>query len=403
MHSEVSPPTPKGKSPRDPRLDFFRGIAMLIIMVAHIQRNPWGNFIPARFGPSDAAEMFVFCSGYAAAIAFGATFIRVGFWMGAWRIALRCWQVYWAHIGLFVVIAAISVVANDWFGTADRSYIDGLNLGPFFADPASQLVGLLTLTYVPNYFDILPMYIVILMMVPLVVVLQRIHVYAAVGFCLGLYALVWMFNFSFPAEPWSDRRWFFNPLAWQLLFFTAFMLARGWIQAPPFKPWLLAVAAAYVLIMIPISRWQIYTQVPLLESIHDVLWLRDNPQGGIVKTNLSPLRYLHILALAYLAVWVVSGRQQSLLNWPYRVIVKVGQQALATFLTSMTLAWILTIVLDQTNRDPLTVAVVNLFGLAIIIAVAYVVGWYKQEPWRRPRPAPDRVPGPVGALSRAQT
>lgn len=403
MHSEVSQPTPKGKSPRDPRLDFFRGIAMLVIMVAHIQMNPWGNYIPARFGPSDAAEMFVFCSGYAAAIAFGSTFIRIGFWMGAWRIALRCWQVYWAHIGLFIVIAAISVVANEWLGTADRSYIDGLNLGPFFNDPTSQLVGLLTLTYVPNYFDILPMYIVILMMVPLVITLQRIHVYAAIGFCVGLYVLVWIFNLSFPAEPWSDRRWFFNPLAWQLLFFTAFMLARGWIQAPPFKPWLLLVAAAYVLIMIPISRWQIYTQVPLLQSIHDFLWLRDNPQGGIFKTNLSPVRYLHILALAYIAVWVVSGREQALLNWPFRVIVKVGQQALATFLTSMALAWILTIVLDQTGRGPLTVAVVNLFGLATIIAVAYVVGWYKQEPWRRPRPSPERAATPVGALSRAQT
>lgn len=404
MNSEVSQPPAKGKSPRDPRLDFFRGIAMLIIMVAHIQRNPWGSWIPARFGPSDAAEMFVFCSGYAAAIAFGATFIRVGFWMGAWRIALRCWQVYWAHLGLFFMIAAISVVANDWFGTADKSYIDGLNLGPFFRDPASQLVGLLTLTYVPNYFDILPMYIVILMMVPLVIALQRVHVYAAIGFCVGLYALVWMFNISFPAEPWSERRWFFNPLAWQLLFFTAFMFARGWIQPPPFKPWLLATAAVYVLIMIPISRWQIYTQVPALHAIHDFLWMRDSPQAGIVKTNLSPLRYLHILALAYLAVWVVSGREQALLNWPFRLIVKVGQQALATFLTSMALAWILTIVLDQLGRDALTVALVNLFGLATIVVVAYVVGWYKQEPWRRPRPSPAQVSEPpVGALSRAQT
>ena len=101
---------------------------------------------------------------------------------------------------------------------------------------------------------------------------------------------------------------------------------------------------------------------------------------------------------------MVSGREQTLLSWPYRVIVKVGQQALATFLTSMALAWILTIVLDQTDRDPLTVAVVNLFGLATIVAVAYIVGWYKQEPWRRPRPAPEqRATGPVGALSRAQT
>ena len=394
MTSNVSQPPAKGKSPRDPRLDFFRGLAMLIIMIAHIQRNAWGTWIPARFGPSDAAEMFVFCSGYAAAIAFGGTFVKAGFWMGVRRIALRCWQVYWAHLGLFFSVAAISAVAYGWFTIDEdsRNYITGLNLGPFFDDPAPQLVGLFTLTYVPNYFDILPMYIVILMMVPLVVALQRIHVNAAIGFCLGLYAVTWIFNLNFPAEPWSGRVWFFNPLAWQLLFFTGFMLARGWLQPPPFKPWLLALAAAYVLLMIPLSRWQIYTQVPALHAVHDWLWLRWHDQGGIFKTNHHPLRYLHILALAYLAVWLLQGREQALYGWPWRVVIKVGQQALATFLTSMALAWILTIALDQLGREPLTVALVNLFGLGTIIAVAYLVGWYKSEPWRRPRPAVEHPP-----------
>ena len=53
---------------RDPRLDVFRGLAMAIILVAHVPGNPLAEFIPARFGPSDAAEMFVFCSGFAAAL-----------------------------------------------------------------------------------------------------------------------------------------------------------------------------------------------------------------------------------------------------------------------------------------------------------------------------------------------
>jgi hypothetical protein len=101
--------------------------------------------------------------------------------------------------------------------------------------------------------------------------------------------------------------------------------------------------------------------------------------------------------LAYLAVWLLKGREQALYGWPWRVVIKVGQQALATFLTSMALAWILTIALDQLGREPLTVALVNLFGLGTIIAVAYLVGWYKSEPWRRPRPsveqAPVRAPG----------
>ena len=72
---------------REARLDFFRGLAMFIIFIAHLPLNPWNDWIPARFGPSDATEMFVFCSGFASAIAFGGTFRRHGFAIGTLRIA----------------------------------------------------------------------------------------------------------------------------------------------------------------------------------------------------------------------------------------------------------------------------------------------------------------------------
>ena len=62
------------RRPRDPRLDFFRGVGMFIILIAHITDNPWTLWIPARFGFSDATEIFVFCSGMASALAFGALF-----------------------------------------------------------------------------------------------------------------------------------------------------------------------------------------------------------------------------------------------------------------------------------------------------------------------------------------
>jgi hypothetical protein len=82
---------------RDLRLDFFRGLAMLIIFVAHVPGNSWTEYIPARFGFSSAAEMFVFCSGCASAIAFGSVFARCGWATGTIRIACRIWQLYWAH------------------------------------------------------------------------------------------------------------------------------------------------------------------------------------------------------------------------------------------------------------------------------------------------------------------
>ena len=55
MQSPVTPPS----RARDLRLDFFRGSAMFIILFAHTPGNPWTLWIPARFGFSDATEMFV--------------------------------------------------------------------------------------------------------------------------------------------------------------------------------------------------------------------------------------------------------------------------------------------------------------------------------------------------------
>ena len=77
------------KRPRDERLDLFRGLTMLIIFVAHVPANSWNAWIPARFGFSSGAELFVFCSGFASALAFGATFVRRGWWLGTARILQR--------------------------------------------------------------------------------------------------------------------------------------------------------------------------------------------------------------------------------------------------------------------------------------------------------------------------
>ncbi len=372
------------RTPRDPRLDFFRGLAMLIILVAHIPWNAWANWIPARFGPSDAAEMFVFSSGYAAAIAFGGTFLRHGWWMGTRRILLRFWQIYWAHIGLFVAVATLSVIATRIDIADGKSYVDALNLQHFFDDPRSQLTGLLTLTYVPNYFDILPMYMVILLLVPAIIALQRLHLGLAVAFSVGLYGAAWA-GLELPAEPWSDRPWFFNPFAWQLLFFAAFAFGRGWIPVPRFRPWLLWTAAGFVLVMIPISHSALYPLNPVTKFIHESLW------GGAFtpafKTNIHPVRILHFLALAYLTIWLVSLKPTLLESRLARPVIRVGQQALATFMSSMAVAWVMGMFLDVVGRSGVTVAAANIIGLSSVFAVAYLVGWYKREPWRQ-APAP---------------
>ncbi len=417
------------KTVRDPRLDFFRGIAMFIILLAHTPGNTWTKWIPARWGFSDATEIFVFCSGMASAIAFGKLFDRAGMFAGSTRIAYRVWQVYWAHIGLFffVAMSMAALNASGWF--EHRDYVGQLNLYPFFKNTELNLIGLLTLTYVPNYFDILPMYLVILAMIPVVMYLSRIHLGLVALLLAGLWAsanvgVIGLFGgpelegLHFPAQLWFDapnntRAWFFNPFGWQLVFFTGFAFMLGWIPRPPVKAWLIGLAAAIVIVNIAYSNigvrelgFSCRTDEALICARE---WRIEN-RALIHKSNFGLFRYIHFLALAYLS-WAAVGEAGRLLTvgtwWPQVVAVirKVGQQSLAVFVTSMALARFMGVALDEmrdgkraweVDYDWINVLIVNLVGFAIIIATAYFVGWIKGQPWKTAKPVEQRGPETVG-------
>ena len=380
----MQPATQHRPRVRDPRLDFFRGIAMFVIFVAHVPWDWWALWIPARFGFSDATETFVFCSGMASAIAFGAVFERRGWWMGAARIAHRVWQVYWSHVALFMAVLALVMFLTSL--ETGKNYVLALNLGHVFDLSKGALTGLLTLTYVPNYFDILPMYLVILAMIPLVMALAHVSPWAVAAACGAMWAwanlkVVGLDGIDLPAEPWSNRDWFFNPFGWQLVFFTGFAFMRGWLPAPPVKRWLVALAAIVVLASVPFAYFRILDAAPELRAIHKDLWVwRD-------KTDFGVLRYVHFLATAYLA-WVAVGPMGArITDWGRLTVVvdvirKVGQQSLAVFMTSMFLAQLAGFALDQMGRSHATMALVNLGGFAVIIAVAYGVAWFKRQPWK---------------------
>ena len=395
---------------RDIRLDFFRGIAMFIILFAHTPGNFLTSWIPARFGFSDATEIFVFCSGMASAIAFGATFDRAGFALGCARVAYRIWQVYWAHVGLFFATAALLVYVTDLDATT-RNYWGQMNLWMLFVphneglwENPNILLSFMTLQWVPNLFDILPMYMVILAMMPVVMLLARVHFGLVVAFC----GILWLFGqrsfmealglpyFNFTAEPWvgSDdwqRRWFLNPFGWQLVFFTGFAFMRGWLPKPPVNAALVALAAFIVLANVPLSN--IGVRELGFEWARE--WRIENRQL-ISKTDFGILRYVQFLALGYLA-WVLAGDKGNRLRasashifartWDgiLSVVLKVGQQSLAVFVVSIFVARFNGFAMDMLGRETATVLAVNAFGCACLILTAYVAGWFKGVPWKPKR------------------
>ncbi|MDJ0993871.1 MAG: OpgC domain-containing protein [Dinoroseobacter sp.] len=382
------------KAQRDIRLDVFRGLAMAIILISHTPGNSWAAWIPARFGFSDATEMFVFCSGMASAIAFGSIFNRAPWPLATARVAVRIWQVYWVHIGLFIfLVAALSAV--DMTGAFEKSYIDQLNLRPFLDDPAPRIVGLLTLTYVPNYFDILPMYLVVLVMLPLFVALARIRVELALLASVLIWLIAQTGALALPAEPVGDREWFFNPFGWQLLFFTGFAFMAGWLPAPPLSRTLVWLAIAFLVLTMPLSSGHAVGFLKVvwpsaaewaMTVYPDMEWMRSKTEQGF-------LRYIHFLCLAYLAFVAcgpngarLRGAGNTLFGLALKALTKMGQQTLPVFVASMALSRFMGIAIDVLPDGQAAIALVNITGLALLLLIAYVTGWFKRQPWRQDRP-----------------
>ncbi|MEM1277325.1 MAG: OpgC domain-containing protein [Pseudomonadota bacterium] len=515
---EFIPQTAPAKRQRDLRLDFFRGMAMFIILLAHTPGNTWTLWIPARFGFSDATEIFVFCSGMASALAFGTVYLKRSWLLGSARILFRCWQVYWAHIGVVLATALLMVALDQTgMGIEGKVYADWFPVNGIFNRTHEALFGLFTLTYVPGLFDILPMYLVILAMIPLLMGVYlaggRVAVFAFIGLTwlaanLAGYArimegvedatmlqqaiaslgepLSWM---NLRGLPWSDRAtWFFNPFAWQLVFFTGFAFGMGWIPAPPVKRWLVLLAIAVVLITLPLAWGKFYQYLTgwIPEAYGGKLFwdAREAIEPLRWKTWIGGWRYLHFLAVAYLAwaavgsggwrltegwdmrvrkpqtrwmirlalapvllltapyayveeiaalspalntwiiesYWLIEARWIGIFQllhlaaliafvwhtigdrartWLVRdaflatvpVIRKVGTQSLAVFMVSIVVSRFNGWWLDVIDRDVWTRLLVNGTGIGVLIATAYLVSWFKRQPWREDK---KRSPQAVG-------
>ena len=382
MHGTLPTPPRLVKAPRDVRLDFFRGMAMFIIFIAHVPSNAWVMFIPAQFGFSSGAEMFVFCSGIASGLAFGSVFVKRGFLMGTVRVGYRVWQVYWAHIGLCLVVGCAYFLAHSWTG---EDYIGRIGMSWFQRDPEHALPSLLSLRYTPAFLDILPMYVVLLAAIPLVIALQKLHTCVFFAASITLWAVVQVTNINIGTGENHESMWFFNPFAWQLLFFTGFSFSMGWLPKPVFRVGpLFWICLAVVIASIPVNFWAfryIYEAQPDLK-----LWFVQYDQYA-GTTNEHIARYLHFLALAYVVLTLVEPRRQMLLSAAAKPIVLVGQQSLATFLGSLALALTSGILLDQIGRSWYYVALVNGVGFAAILSIATVTRYVKSAPWKA-APAP---------------
>jgi hypothetical protein len=379
----VSPVAPPAQVPlpvveRDLRLDLFRGVALWGIFLDHIPENVVNWLTIRNYGFSDATEIFIFISGYTAAFVYGRAMRERGFVVASARILRRAWQIYVAHIFLFTIfMAEIAYVA----ATFDNPlYAEEMKILDFLKQPDVTIFEALILKFKPVNMDVLPLYIVLLVLFPPTLwLLLRQPAFALAGSAL-VYALAWSFDLNLPAYP--NGSWFFNPFAWQLLFVFGAWCALGGadrLGTVMRSRIVFVIAVAYLVFAFAITlTWYVE---PLARFVPG--WLTEW-MYPIDKTNLDVLRFAHFLALATVTVRFVPRDWPGLKSPILQPAIRCGQHSLEIFCLGVFLAFAGQFVISEYSGGPLVQVAISLTGIMIMVATANLISWYKVVEGRSP-------------------
>ena len=368
MRAAPASPAPS----RDLRLDFFRGLALVCIFVDHIPENYLNYFTLSALGFFDAAEVFIFISGFTAALVYGRTLALRGTLIASVQVLRRAWQLYVAHIFLFMIfIAEVSYTVKTF---NNPMYNEEMGVGDFLEHPHIAVVQALFLEFQPTFLDILPLYIVMLLIFPAVLVGLRWRPAVVLSLSALIYLLVQIFGIQVPAYP-DGTMWTFNPLAWQFLFVLGAMLGRGEARSARrarliellFWP-ALAVAAAAFVIRLSWTFHNVWDAVPPL--FQRQLW-------PLNKSNLSPIRFVSFLAMVVLAARWVSPQAAFMRAIWARPLVLCGRHSLEIFCLSILLSALGHFLMSEINTGFTMQLSVNVVGIAVMCLTAGMLDWYR--------------------------
>jgi hypothetical protein len=356
---------------RELRLDLFRGLALWLIFIDHVSPDLLAWFTIRSYGFSDAAEIFIFISGYTAAFVYGRAMLESGFVIATARILRRVWQIYAAHVLLFTfLVAEVSYIAVN----LDKPfYAEEMAVTDFLNQPGIAMVQALLLRYRPLNMDVLPLYIVLMAGLPLILLMMRSAANVTLATSVAFYAVTLRYDLYLTAYP--SGFWSFNPFAWQLLFvFGAWCALGGARRLSRFlsSPITLSISIAYVLAAFYVTLTWYIPQLKYLMPHRLELWIYP-----IDKTDLDVVRFGHFLALAVIAARFVPGGWPGLQSrwlWP---MILCGQNSLEIFCLGVALSFTGYFVLREISAGLLLHVLVGLCGISMMSAAAWLLSWSK--------------------------
>lgn len=314
----------KRRFARDLRIDFLRGVALLTIFIDHVPYNRWAAVTQQNFGFSDAAETFVALAGYSAVLAYGRYLDKPSPAEGVRKIANRIGIIYAYHMGTLLFVSAMLLLLTRISG--DMQLVELMKFETLLSGDPAAAAGAALLLNQPTFFDILPLYVVLLAIFPaLYLVLRR-----SIPLGLALSAVPWALTQFIPLNlpTLSGEPWHFNPFAWQFLMglgmAAALKVKRNELQPSPV---LIALAVSVLVVSFvlraPWTRWPLHTgTAPVaLEPYGDLM----------VKMTLGPARLLHFIAFGYLLLVLLPPRASWLKTGLARTVADAGRNSLEVF------------------------------------------------------------------------
>ena len=360
------------KPRRDVRLDLFRGLANWLIFLGHIPNTVLAWFTTRNYGFSDGADLFVLISGYTATFVFGKIMTEHGFVVGATRLLRRVWQLYVAHLLLFLLyLTAVHYLAHSF---DELHLMDQFNVAHLMNFPVETLSRGLVLKFKPLNLDVLPLYIVLMAAFPIVLwFMLRWRNPVMVG-SVGLYLAARHYGLNFTAYPAGV--WYFNPFTWQLLFVFGAWLALGGATASR------NLLHSRVIRMLCVGFLLLALVITLAERIPGLLVIVPDAVTQVFipndKTNLAPYRVIHLASLVLIVVWLIPIDWPGL-KWPvFKPLIRCGQQSLPVFCVGLLLSFIAHFVLHVGSEEIVAQLLVGAAGLWIMTMIAYYRTWSKE-------------------------
>jgi hypothetical protein len=351
-------------------VDFWRGFALVTIFINHIPGITFERFTYRSISISDSAELFVFLAGWALRHVVGKPEDPTPASRLLFQLSGRSLTLYAAH--MLIVMIAIAMLAVSARVLDNPLLLEWHNAAAVFSDPADTHIGLVLLSHQLGYFDILPLYVVLLLIAPLLALVHRHAPNWLLPISLAIYLATLVFKITIPTWP-AEGQWFFNPLCWQLIFVLGFTFSRerglgGWARRN--ISWLRLIAWPVVIAGAVVAWkawWPDATRVP-------------EPKLFFIngKTFLTPMRVLHFLALA------------AALSSAYPLIVKIvpravdflalmGRNSLYVFCAGSLLSLSCQIIRFGLRGGIVVDAALVSAGIVLMGIVAWMAEWRQRE------------------------